>query len=177
MQTAPLSVVILEVLKHTPLYVWGILAALVVFGSLQVRDQVVGRMRVLALPVGLGAFSLWGAASAFGVTWAALAAWALGMSAMLSVARWVQWPRNVEFLPERDAFAVRGSVLPLVAMLAVFAVRYVTTVTLVLHPQWRGVAAVEIVGSLGYGLLSGVFAMRARTILASAGQRLRLLPA
>jgi len=48
---------------------------------------------------------------------------------------------------------------------------------LLLHPQWRNVAAVEILGSLGYGLLSGIFALRARTILASAGTRLRLLPA
>jgi hypothetical protein len=36
---------------------------------------------------------------------------------------------------------------------------------------------VSIAGGLGYGLLSGVFAMRARTILASAGSRMRLLPA
>jgi uncharacterized integral membrane protein len=69
---------------------------------------------------------------------------------------------------------VSGSVVPLLAMLAVFAVRYVATVTLVLHPQWRSLASVAIVGGLGYGLLSGVFAMRARTILAAAGPALRL---
>jgi hypothetical protein len=176
MQAAPLSIVIIEVLKHTPAYVWGILAALIVFGSLQMRDQVMGRTRVLALPIGLGAYSLWGAASTFGVQWQVLAAWALGMSVMLWAARWVQWPRRVEFLPERNAFAVSGSFLPLIAMLAVFAVRYVATVTLILNPQWRSLAAVAIVGGLGYGLLSGVFAMRARTILASVGPTLRLLP-
>ena len=177
MQGAPLSIVIIEVLKHTPAYVWAILAALIVFGSLQTRDQVIGRTRVLVLPIGLGAYSLWSAASTFGVQWQVLAAWALGMSAMLWGARWVQWPRRVDFLPERNAFAVGGSFLPLVAMLAVFAVRYVATVTLILHPQWRSLATVAIVGGLGYGLLAGVFAMRARTIFASGGSSLRLLPA
>jgi len=177
MQAAPLSIVIVEVLKHTPGYVWLILAALVVFGSLQLRDQVVGRARVLLLPIGLGAYSLWGAVATFGVQWQVLAAWALGVSAMLWAARWIKWPQKVEFLPERNAFAVGGSILPLLAMLAVFAVRYVAVVNLILHPQWRSLASVAILGGLGYGLLSGVFALRARTILGHAAPSLRLLPA
>jgi len=177
MHNAPLSVVIIEVLKHTTPYVWGILAVLVFFGSVQMRDMVLARTRVLVLPVVLGAYSLFGAASAFGARWEVLAAWAIGMATMLWAARWVPWPRRVEFLPHRNAFAVGGSLIPLVAMLAVFAVRYVATVTLILHPQWRSIASVAIIGGLGYGLLSGVFAMRARTILASAGSDLRLLPA
>ena len=177
MHGAPLSVVIIEVLKHTPAYVWVILAALVVFGSLQLRDQVVARARVLALPIGLGAYSLWGATATFGAHWDVVAAWAVGLGAMLYAARWVAWPRKVEFLPERNAFAVAGSVVPLIAMLGVFAVRYVATVTLILNPQWRGLASVAIIGGLGYGLLSGVFAMRARTILAHAPSNPRLLAA
>jgi Family of unknown function (DUF6622) len=177
MQAAPLSIVIVEVLKHTPGYVWAILAALVIFGSLQFRDQVIGRARVLVLPVALGAYSLWGAASAFGAQWQVFAAWAVGMSAMLWAARPIGWPRRVEFLPEKNAFAVAGSVVPLLAMLAVFAVRYVATVSLILHPEWRGLAFVAIAGGLGYGLLSGVFAMRARTILGHAAASPRLLPA
>jgi len=174
MQAAPLSIVVIEVLKHTPAYVWAILAALVVLGSLQMRDQLVGRTRMLLLPAVLGGYSLWSAASAFGVRWDVLAAWVVGMGTMLVAARWVQWPRQVEYLPERGVFAVGGSVIPLVVMVAVFAVRYVATVALVLHPQWHGVASVAILGGLGYGLLSGVFAMRARTIFASAGPDLRL---
>jgi len=177
MQTAPLSIIVAEVLKHTPAYVWAILAALIAFGAFQMRDQLIGRARVLLLPVALGGYSLWGAASAFGAQWHVFVAWALGTGFMLWAARWVQWPRNVEFLPERNVFAVSGSVVPLVAMLGVFAVRYVATVTLILNPQWRGLAAVSIIGGLGYGLLSGIFAMRARTILASAGSNPPLLPA
>lgn len=177
MQGAPLSIVIVEVIRHTPTYVWGILATLVVLGSLQVRDQSIGRTRVLLLPIALGAYSLWGATSLFGLRAEVIAAWAVGIGAMLWAARWVNWPRRVEFQPERDAFSVGGSVVPLLAMLGVFAVRYVAAVALIMHPQWRTIASVDIAGGLGYGLLSGVFAMRARTILASAGTRMRLLPA
>jgi hypothetical protein len=177
MQGAPLSIVIIEVVRHTPAYVWGILAALVFFGSWQMRDQSIVRTRVLLLPIALSAYSLWGATSTFGLRPEVIAAWAVGIAAMLWAALWVQWPRRVEFQPERDTFFVGGSVVPLLAMLGVFAVRYVATVALIMHPQWRSIEAVSIAGGLGYGLLSGVFAMRARTILASAGSRMRLLPA
>ena len=175
MQGAPFSIVIVEVLKHTPAYVWAILAALVVLGGLQMRNQVLSRARVLLLPVGLGLYSIVGALATFGMQAQVVAAWAVGLGAMLSLAPVVRWPRRVEFLAERNAFAVAGSVLPLLAILAVFAIRYVATVTLILNPQWRGVEAVAIVGGLVYGLLAGIFAMRARTILAHANAPLRLV--
>src|SRR5262245_65805531 len=101
MQGAQLSVVIVEVLRHTPAYVWGILVALVVFGTLQARDHSFGRTRLLLLPVALGAYSLWSAASAIGARLEVLAAWSLGLSALLWAARWVRWPRHGEFQPTR----------------------------------------------------------------------------
>jgi hypothetical protein len=177
MQSAPLSIVLVEVVKHTPAYVWMVLAALIGFGSLQMRDQMIGRARVLLLPVGLAAYSLWSAASTFGAHLEVLAAWMVGLGTMLWAAPRISWPGNVEFMPERKTFAVAGSVTPLVTMLAVFAVRYVATVTLILHPQWRSLQSVAIVGGLVYGVLSGVFALRARNILSRAGSNLRLLPA
>lgn len=177
MQGAPFSIVIVEVLKHTPAYVWAILAALIAFGAVQMRDRVVSRARVLMVPIGLGFYSAWGVLSTFGVHLQVAVAWAVGVGAMLSLARYVRWPSRVEFLPERNAFAVGGSVVPLLAMLGIFAARYVTTVTLILNPQWRGLAAVEILGGLGYGLLAGIFAMRARTILSHGNAGLRLSPA
>jgi hypothetical protein len=176
MQGAPFSIVVVEVLKHTPAYVWGILAALVIVGVLQMREQVVSRARILLLPAVLGLYSLAGALATFGVQLQVLTAWLMGMGVMLALARIVRWPSQVEFLPARNAFAIGGSVLPLIAMLGVFAARYVATVTLILNPQWRGLAVVAIVGGLGYGLLAGIFAMRSRMILAH-GAALRLLPA
>ena len=177
MPNAPLLIVILEVLKHTPTYVWGILLALIVLGALQMRDQVIGRARVMLMPIVFAGYGLWGAVSMFRMQFEVLAAWAVGIGVMLWAARWIRWPQHVEFLPERNAFSVRGSVVPLLTMVAVFAVRYVIVVNLILHPDWRSLEAVAVLGALVYGLLSGVFAMRARTILSHAGGGLRLLPA
>jgi hypothetical protein len=150
---------------------------LIVLGVLQMRDQVVGRTRVLVLPALLGIYSAWSALATFGMQFQVVAAWAVGIGAMLSLARYVAWPRRVEFLADRNAFSIGGSFVPLFALLGVFAVRYVATVSLILNPQWRGHAAVAIVGGLVYGLLGGTFALRARTILAHAPGGLKLIPA
>lgn len=164
----PLSVVIVEVVKRTPTWVWGILAALVALGSLQLRDHAVGRARLALMPLGLGAYSLWGATSLFGATAAPVAAWLGGGALALAANAVLRWPRSARWDAERGAFALRGSALPLALMLGVFAVRYVVTVTLVFHPQWRSDAAFALAASAAYGGLSGLFVARALQILRSA---------
>ena len=41
----PLGTVVLAIVSHTPVYVWAILAGLVVLGSLQLRSQRLSRAR------------------------------------------------------------------------------------------------------------------------------------
>jgi hypothetical protein len=162
----PLHIVVLEVVKHTPPWVWALLAALVVLGSLQLRSHEQSRPRVLALPLAMGGFSLFGALSAFGPQGAVFAAWALGLGVTLAAGP--RWPRGVRHLAASDRFVLAGSVLPLLAMLAVFGVRYIVAVALALHREWAAEAAFAIGASLVYGALSGLFVARARHILASA---------
>ena len=160
----PLDVVIVEVVRHTPVWVWGILAAIVVLGALQMRDHATSRLRLLAMPLGMGGYSLWGAVSAFGVQAPVLLAWTAGLSiALVSNAR-VGWPGKVRADGD-GGFALPGSPLPLLLMLAVFALRYAVTVSLVLHPQWRVEAGFELPASVAAGFLAGLFAARARRIL------------
>lgn len=65
-------------------------------------------------------------------------------------------------------FALPGSPLPLLLMLAVFALRYAVTVSLVLHPQWRVEAGFALPASVAAGFLAGLFAARARRILGTS---------
>jgi hypothetical protein len=162
----PFHVVLAEIVKHTPPWVWLLLAALVVLGSLQLREHEQSRPRVMALPLAMGGFSLFGALSAFGLQAPVFAAWALGLGVTLFFGP--RWPRSVRHVAARDRFVLAGSVLPLVAMLSVFAVRYAINVALVLHRDWAGGPGFAIGASLVYGALSGLFALRARHILASA---------
>ena len=166
----PLATVIVEIVKHTPTYVWLILAALVALGSLQLRDHVVTRARLALAPLGLGAFSLWGATMAFGPGTEVIAAWALGGVLVVFANRWIRWPRTVR-AEGGGRLALRGSPWPLIAMLSVFALRYTVAVTLVFHHDWARDPVFSLTSSLAYGALSGLFAARALRILRAAPAR------
>ncbi len=163
----PLATVIVEIVRHTPPYVWAILAALVVLGSLQLRDHVITRARLALAPLGLGAFSLWGATMAFGAHPEVIAAWALGIALIVFANRWMRWPRAVR-AEGNGRFALRGSPWPMVAMLSVFALRYAVAVTLAFHHELARDPAFSLGLALTYGALSGLFTARALRILRSA---------
>lgn len=172
----PLSTVIVEIISHTPGYVWAILAALVVFGSLQLRDYVITRARLAFAPIGLAAYSLWGATMAFGARTEVIAAWALGIALALVVNRWLRWPRNIR-ADGAGRFVVGGSPWPLIAMLTVFALRYCIAVILVFHHELARDAVFSLAAALVYGAISGLFTARALRILRSAGATRRLAAA
>ena len=163
----PFWTVVAQVIRHTPSYVWAILAALVVLGLLQWRDHVVSRARLALAPIGLGAYSLWGTTMAFGTQPIVVAAWLAGIGIALAANRWLRWPRDVR--PTADGrFALRASPWPLIAMLTVFSLRYAVAVTLVFHHDWAAHVGFALPMAVVYGTLSGLFAARALRILRSA---------
>ena len=166
----PLSTVIVEIVRHTPAYVWAILAALVALGAIQLRDHRIPHLRLAIAPIALGAYSLWGATAAFGVHAGVIGAWLGGIALAFAANRRLQWPRR----PRPDGaggFALEGSPWPMVLLLAMFALRYAVAVTLVFHPGWAAEPAFGGGLALAYGMLSGLFAARAVRILGSATPR------
>jgi hypothetical protein len=161
----PLSVVVVEIFKHTPQWVWLILAAITLLGLMQLRDHTLSRGRLLLAPIGLGVYSLWGASSAFGA--AAVPAWLAGMALALWANRALRWPRTIGVAAD-GRFALRGSPWPLLLMWAIFALRYAVAVTLVFQPSLAGQVGMTIGVTLLYGLLSGLFTARAWRVLQSA---------
>jgi hypothetical protein len=172
----PVLTMIGLIVSHTPAYVWFILAALVALGLLQWRDHVLTRARLALAPLGLGAFSLWGASHAFGARPEVIAAWLLGTALSIGANRWLRWPRSVR-AEGGGRFALAGSPWPLAAMMAVFMLRYSVAVTLAFHPDWARDPAFSLAMALVYGSLSGLFAARALRILRSDGAAPRLVAA
>ena len=56
----------LQVISHTPYWVWGMLAGLVGLGASQLRDRSASLLRTQLMPLGMAAFSVAGLLSAFG---------------------------------------------------------------------------------------------------------------
>lgn len=165
MNHLPLSTVILEIVKHTPLWVWGVLAAITLLGLHQMRDHVIPRARLLLAPLGLGGYSLWGATAVFGID--AAAAWLAGLALAMTLNHKLQWPRDVTPLAG-GRFALKGSPWPLLLMWAIFGLRYALAVKLVFQPGLAQQAGWAIGAPLVYGALSGLFAARAWRVLQSA---------
>lgn len=167
----PLLSVISQVLRHTPSWVWAVLGLLIVLGSLQLRGRRIPRLRVALLPLGLGGYSLWGAASLFGLHAGVLLAWAVVMGLTAWFTQQLAWAPGVRHDAATDRFLVPGSAWPLVLMLTVFAVRYSVVVTLAFHRDWAGDAGVAAGASAVYGALSGLLAGRALYILRTASPK------
>ncbi|MCW2957084.1 MAG: hypothetical protein JWO69_1953, partial [Thermoleophilia bacterium] len=113
------------ILRNTPTWVWGLLAALVALGSTQLRDRSASLVRVSTMPVAMTLFSLYGTLSAFGgsaLLPQLLAAWAA--AAAMSYAAVAFLPVDARYDAATRSYALRGSAVPLLLILAIFLVKY-----------------------------------------------------
>ena len=168
---------LITVFSNTPLWVWAILVALLALGFKQTRAHVVGRTRVLVQPLVLGTLSVLAATSAFGLQPNTAIGWLLGAVAGVLLNRLLGLPRQVQALPG-GRFAIGGSWVTMVLLMAIFWLRYAVAVSLAMAPALRANTLFALAACALYGLASGVFGARAWQVLrtsptpAPAGHRL-----
>ncbi len=159
-----MSQFILSVVTHTPLWVWGLLAALVALGLSQSRDHVLTAPRLLLQPLGMGAFAFSGATQAFGWHAGVQPPWLLGVGLGFGLNHWLRLPRRMQALPD-GRFAIGGSWTPLALILGVFMLRYVAAASMAVVPQLASQSLFAALASALYGLPIGVLAARAARVL------------
>jgi hypothetical protein len=159
---------ILQILQHTPRWVWAMLAALLALGALHLRARRVSRSRLLVLPAVLTLLGLLSTTSSFTPAAAALATWALAFAAGLALARRMPPPRGARWDTTGRTLQLPGSVLPLLLILAIFTLRYAGGVSLALHPQWSASLAAALPISGAYGAIAGSLVGRTLGLLRSA---------
>ena len=155
---------ILEIIRHTPVWVWAVLAKLVVVGLWQTRARQMGVLRVTVLPLVMIALSLGGVLSVFAHLPAAIGGWAAGVGAALAFGRNLVTVRGAHWSPRTAALHVPGSWLPLTLVLVLFAIKYVAAASLALHPLLATDAAFAGACCLGVGCLSGLFLARSLSL-------------
>jgi uncharacterized membrane protein len=166
---ARLSITAGQIVSHTPVFVWFVLAGLVVLGALQARQRHVSLTRATMLPLAIVALSLWGTASLFAGSYLALvlAGWSAAVAAGFATVVRRAPAAGTRFDPSTGSFVVPGSWIPMLLILAVFALRYATNVALALQPVLAADANFAVGIAACSGLFTGIFAARAA--------RLRLL--
>ena len=151
-----------EILRHTPVWVWGVFAVLLVFGLLQMRRRSVALPLVFLLPVIMIPLSLFTVGSSFGFLPLPLIAWAIGVALAFALNGYVfRAPTNVGYSRNTNKFDVPGSVVPLILMMTIFLARFVLGVTRAVNP---GLVASDVFAgavSVTLGICSGLFAARA----------------
>jgi hypothetical protein len=145
-----------QILIRTPIYVWVILAALVYRGVLSSRDREVAFWKLFILPAVMPLLTLPDLALKFGSDARTVAIWA-GGAALAALLTWQFSSGKVTPAQQAGNVMVRGSWLPLAAMLAVFIGKYVLNVMLVVLPHARHDAQFAALACALFGVFNGVF--------------------
>ena len=162
-----------QILIHTPVYVWVILAILIYRGVAASKDRVVRYRSVFIVPAIMLALGLNGVAGGFGLQSPAGAAWLGGMLAGTALAWTLAAGRQAggaaDHLVDRAAGTVlqRGSWVPLALMMAVFCCKYAVGATLAVQPAMQGDPRFAIPACLVFGLSNGIFIGRLLRIIAA----------
>lgn len=158
---------IINVISHTPPWVWLILVGVTVLGLRQAREYTVSRLRVLIQPAAMGSLSLWSTIGTFGWHLTVQPMWLVGLAMGLALNRALILPRSVQAQPD-GRFTIGGSWLPLALMLSIFALRYVAAASLAIAPALQHEPAFAAAVSLLYGLPTGLLMGRAWRVLGHA---------
>lgn len=152
---------LLQILIHTPRWVFFVFAVLVWYGSKQLLANRVSLTRVTLMPIAMTGFAVYGVASAFGDSPLALAGWAAAALVLLAAVLQRPLPAATRYDAAERRFHVPGNGLPLVLMMGIFFTKYVVGVAFAMHSDLRQQAAFAIGVPVVYGAFSGIFIGRA----------------
>ena len=152
----------MQILTHTPTWVFALFAALVFLGIKQMMPRRIGLNRATILPLAMTVLSLLGVVSAFGDTPQALGSWALGT--VLAFALNVQFRRNAQetlYDPATRSFDLPGSVVPVALFMGIFFTKYAVGISMGMQPALAHNANFALLVGGVYGVFSGIFLSRA----------------
>ena len=173
-----------SIFSHTPFWVWGLLAALLALGVVQMFKRRVSGRRIALMPAAMTLFSLLGLVSSFGASGhlaSAVGLWTFTLCASALVVLGIHKPsRAVAILDDGKLnFDLPGSAVPLALILAIFITKYAVGIELALAPELAvDIAYVHSIAALN-GAISGAFvgrALRLRRLASQFIHRLEPIP-
>jgi hypothetical protein len=159
----------IQILTHTPIHVWLILAFLFWRGVLEMREREIAVRRLCVLPSVMLGLSLLDIVQKFGAGMWALGTWAVAGAAAVLLARRFGRDRIAPGAAP-DRVRVHGSAAPLALMMAIFLVKYATSVLLAMQPQIAHQLAASVAICCVFGVFNGLLIGRlARDVAAWRG--------
>lgn len=174
-----------QLITHTPLWVWPLLAALLALGLLQTRARRVSLARALALPLAMLVFTPVALATRLGASGpnsptshlaAALAVWAVCTVGMALACRRHALRPGEHFSAATRRLHLAGSWAPLCVILGIFSLRYALAATQAVNPALAAQPAFALTAAALGGLPSGWLAARAWALWTLARPRHNVRP-
>jgi hypothetical protein len=145
-----------NIITHTPLYVWAILAFLVSRGVTAMRQRELAFKSLCIIPLVMLLLSLQDISNKFALAPLPLAAWLAGACVAGGLA-WRMGAARISAGSAPGRVTVAGSVLPLLLMVSIFCTKYATAVALAIAPDLAGRALFMIAVCLLFGAFNGLF--------------------
>ena len=156
----------MSILLKAPLWVWPLLALLVVLGLRSTRPRELSEASVFVWPAIMTALSVYSIAATYGAHPLALGSWLSGMIAAILIGRMVTLGSGAaRYDRKTGTFHVPGSWVPLVLLLAVFWSRFAIGVAKTRFPHVLGTPQFLTTAGLALGLCSGLFAARSLALI------------
>jgi hypothetical protein len=152
---------LLQILKHTPTWVFALFFGLIYLGYLQSRPRQVSRARLLLLPISMAGLSVLGVWSSFAANAVAFSAWGIVAMVVIVLCLRTAAPASTFYHADSQRFFVPGSWVPLTLMMCIFFTKYAVAVARAFDPLIGSAFAPVIAICALYGLYSGLFLGRA----------------
>lgn len=154
----------LQILTHTPVWVFGLFVGLIFLGYTQTKIRQLSVKRLAIFPMVMLFLSAMGIVSSFGVHLLSITMWLCGIAIAFAVSHWVAYPKGAHYSRDEQVFSVPGSWLPMGLIMVIFFTKYTVGVLLALHPEQVQSPLFMVSTCLLFGLGSGVFLARAHCI-------------
>jgi predicted dienelactone hydrolase len=154
------SINLLDIIKHTPKWVFGLMVILIVFGVIQSRTRKVSAILAFSLPMFMLFLSFNGVVSNLGWKGAILGSWALGLLTATYVLLKLMNRNKVKWDIESGKYLLQGSWIPLVIFMGIFLTRYVLGVAIAMDADILHQPFIRSFASAVLGALSGFFVVR-----------------
>ncbi len=145
-----------NIITHTPLYVWAILAFLVSRGITAMRERELAFKSLCIIPLLMLLLSLQDISKKFGMAPLPLAAWLAGACVAGGLA-WRMGAARISVGSAPGRVTVAGSVLPLLLMVSIFFTKYATAVALAIAPELAGQTVFVAAICVLFGAFNGLF--------------------
>lgn len=151
----------LQILQHTPTWVFGLFFGLMFLGYSQTKTRKISVRRLAILPIGMLCLSASGVWSTFGASPLGFIVWLSGISIMLAIFAWLEYPKNIVCSSKEQLYTIPGSWVAFTLIMLIFFTKYTVAVLLIrnsiLHQSTFFIIGICTL----YGLSSGWFFARA----------------